>query len=503
MKRFFCGWLLLLMLLPPLRAQDERVKTFLVDPALSAATFGFRIVDIETEKEITSWNGALSITPASVFKLLTTSVVLDLYKPEYRFTTQLAYAGTIDASGTLLGDLCIVGGGDPTLGSRYSSCNKNEFIGRCIAAIKKAGIKKIDGQIISDATIFGTEGVSNRWVWEDMGNYYGAGAYGINYNDNLYEITFQSGNVGTTPRIVKTVPNMNDIKFTNYLKSSTISYDSAFIRGAPYVHERELAGAIPHNREAFTIKGDIPDPALFLAKLLAQKIKATGILITQAPTTQRIRSLEGKKERPVNKELMSFESDPLGQIVHTVNFVSNNQFTEVLLRHIARKVYPDASIQNGADVVRKHLVKKGINTNGLFMYDGSGLSPLDRVSVNILTDLLAKMYKTPDTGGVFFASLPSAGQEATLRNFLQGTSLEGKLRLKSGSISNVQCYAGYTTGTKKYAIAVMVNNYTCSRNEINRKLEKLLLSYADILDSDSGLEKKRVTADNLLITTVR
>lgn len=460
-------------------AQNDALRTFLSDPDLSTATVGFRIVDVETGQEIASYNGALSITPASVFKLLTTSVVLDLYSPEHRFQTELSYSGEID-NGTLKGDLYIIGGGDPTLGSRYSSHDKNEFIDRCIKAIVNAGIRKIEGRIIGDASLFGTEGVSNHWLWEDMGNYYGAGAYGINYNDNLFEIILQSEEIGSTPRIVKTVPPMDDIKFVNYLKATDITYDSAFIRGAPYIYERELAGAIPHHQKAFTIKGDIPDPALFLAKCLTQKIKAAGIDIARVPTTQRLSALQGEQNPVCKQKLLTFPSDRLGDIVKTVNHISNNHYTEVLLRHIALTRSSEASIRNGAELVRQHLREKGIDTKGLFMYDGSGLSPQNRVSVNILTDLLVYMYRNPDSGPTFYTSLPHAGQEATLRNFLRGTALEGKLRLKSGSISNVQCYAGYTTGKKKYAIAVMVNNYTCTRSQLNRKLEKLFLAYVPL-----------------------
>ena len=420
------------------------VETFLRHPALKSASVSIGICNLQTGEYQTDYNSHQSLVPASTLKLITTATALDLYGPDYRFKTKLEYTGTISSDGTLHGDIYIAGTCDPTLGSENSHIPADRFISACVEAIQKAGIKSIQGCIIADGSICDDEGVSPYWTWEDLGNYYAAGVYGVNFADNLYRLTLQSGKAGTTPKIIGTTPDIPHLTFINNLKAKNIRTDSAYIYGAPFQNERTLYGAIPQNRQEFVVKGDIPDPALFAAQTLSKDLSDHSVSVEGTPTTDRIMRLNNERMAQKRQTLLTFESDKLADIIAHINHVSDNFYTEALLRLIALHNYPSASAQKGILTIRKHWQEKGIDIEGLFMYDGCGLSTVNRISARVMNDILRYMANSPGKES-FFQSIPLAGESGTVSSFLKGTKLAGKLRLKSGSIGNVQCYAGSKT----------------------------------------------------------
>ncbi len=149
------------------------------------------------------------------------------------------------------------------------------------------------------------------------------------------------------------------------------------------------------------------------------------------------------------------------------------------MRTIGRKantdIYSDPLIE-GINRTTNFWASKGLNTDGIHIYDGCGLAPSNSINAEILCDILIYMQTKSKYRDAFFASLPKAGLEGTVRNVLKGTRLQGKVFVKSGSIANVQCFAGYyINGDKKYAFSIMVNNYNSPRKDVVRAIESLLL----------------------------
>jgi len=170
---------------------------------------------------------------------------------------------------------------------------------------------------------------------------------------------------------------------------------------------------------------------------------------------------------------------PLSDIICEINVKSNNHFAEHLLRTIGRAqngdIYSDP-LKEGIDFVNTFWESRGISTSSLFMYDGCGLAPQNAVSPAFLCDLLSYMNKKSSYAQMFFNSLPKAGEEGTLQYFMNKTKYAGKIRAKSGSISGVQCYAGYLMdGNKRYVFAVMVNKFTTTGAQIRSAIERFLL----------------------------
>lgn len=456
------------------------VKWLLQAPYMRGASFSLVVKDVQEGRTVYSYDTDRLQSPASVLKTVATATALEILGEDYRYPTTLEYDGILE-NGTLEGNLYIKGSGDPSLGSSHFAPGQNKFLSTWIAALQKAGIKHITGSVISDESIFDTEGVSIKWLREDMGNYYAPGSYGISIFDNMYKLSLQTGAAGTRPVLKGTEPDIPFIRFKNYLKAAPVSSDSAYIIGAPLDDVRYLYGVLPANREAYVLKGDIPDPALYLARYLTDQLQQKGIRVDGSPSCYRIEVEENRWKKGERKEIVTTYSPTLREIASVCNHVSHNLYADALVKTVGLQYKPRrnemiSSFGRGVQVVKEYWEKKGLDVFPLRMNDGSGLAPADKVSAGFMGELLVYMATESAVSDAFIASLPQAGIEGSVRNFLKGSKLQGKAHLKSGGITGVRSYAGYITKDgKTYAVAVFSNNYSCPMSRMTRALEKLLL----------------------------
>lgn len=456
------------------------VKWLLQAPYMRGASFSLVVKDVQEGRTVYCYDTDRLQSPASVLKTVATATALEILGEDYRYPTALEYDGILE-NGTLEGNLYIKGSGDPSLGSSHFAPGQNKFLSTWIAALQKAGIKHITGSVISDESIFDTEGVSIKWLREDMGNYYAPGSYGISIFDNMYKLSLQTGAAGTRPVLKGTEPDIPFIRFKNYLKAAPVSSDSAYIIGAPLDDVRYLYGVLPANREAYVLKGDIPDPALYLARYLTDQLQQKGIRVDGSPSCYRIEVEENRWKKGERKEIVTTYSPTLREIASICNHVSHNLYADALVKTVGLQYKPRrnemiSSFGRGVQVVKEYWEKKGLDVFPLRMNDGSGLAPADKVSAGFMGELLVYMATESAVSDAFIASLPQAGIEGSVRNFLKGSKLQGKAHLKSGGITGVRSYAGYITKDgKTYAVAVFSNNYSCPMSRMTRALEKLLL----------------------------
>lgn len=456
------------------------VKWLLQAPYMRGASFSLVVKDVQEGRTVYSYDTDRLQSPASVLKTVATATALEILGEDYRYPTTLEYDGILE-NGTLEGNLYIKGSGDPSLGSSHFAPGQNKFLSTWIAALQKAGIKHITGSVISDESIFDTEGVSIKWLREDMGNYYAPGSYGISIFDNMYKLSLQTGAAGTRPVLKGTEPDIPFIRFKNYLKAAPVSSDSAYIIGAPLDDVRYLYGVLPANREAYVLKGDIPDPALYLARYLTDQLQQKGIRVDGSPSCYRIEVEENRWKKGERKEIVTTYSPTLREIASICNHVSHNLYADALVKTVGLQYKPRrnemiSSFGRGVQVVKEYWEKKGLDVFPLRMNDGSGLAPADKVSAGFMGELLVYMATESAVSDAFIASLPQAGIEGSVRNFLKGSKLQGKAHLKSGGITGVRSYAGYITKDgKTYAVAVFSNNYSCPMSRMTGALEKLLL----------------------------
>jgi D-alanyl-D-alanine carboxypeptidase/D-alanyl-D-alanine-endopeptidase (penicillin-binding protein 4) len=453
------------------------------DSDLKNAGIGFYAMDINSGELISSYNGDLSLTPASTQKIITTAAALETFGPAFRFSTKLVYVGKFDSTTHVLnGKLIIKGGGDPTLGSKYFDQTAGQgFFNDWFDALNILGVKTITGEVIGDERIYGYEIVPPTWSWEDMGNYFGAGANGLTIMDNMYTLWYNtSDRPGGETMITKIEPLIPGMTFDNKVKADRVYSDKSYIFGAPYTYHRYINGSLPLGKTDYKVKGSMPDPSFYCAYLLKQKLEENGIS-TGLPTTFRISpDLQSVDSLPA-VTLYETWSPQLIEIIKQTNFRSINLFAEHLFTHARLKSVGFMLDKADPNFMEHFWSSKGIDTKGMAIYDGSGLSKYNTVTARQLASILRYMKKQSKYSDAFTESLPIVGKEGTVSGICKGTAAENNMRAKSGSIKAVRAYAGYVTSKSGRAIAfaLIINNYNGSSSETGNKMQALMTALAD------------------------
>lgn len=437
--------------------------------SLENASISIQVIDLKTNKPLASFDEKKCLVPASTQKLFTTAAALHHFEADQKFETKLVAYGPI-REGTLYGDLVILGGGDPSLGSSYHQ-GVNSVLEQLVNATINSGIRSIQGRIIMDDRYFGPYDIPRTWIWEDMGNYYGAGPCGLTINDNKIDVYLHSEEEGSLTEVYRIVPEIPGLKLNNEVRAKATGGDQAYIFGAPFQMSRTICGTIPHNRDEFKIKGSMPDPPVYLGYAFRKKLEEAGVFIKWAPMP--IRELTINEYPNGNQQvLIQLQSLPLSELVRLTNTHSLNLYAEHLLNHLGKSLLDSGTTESGIEALYNVLEEMKLSTEGLYLVDGSGLSRFNALSANHLTELLYTMRKSQE----FRSSLAVAGESGTLKNMLKNSPAKGKLTAKSGYMERVRTYAGYVTTENKQelAFAIMVNNYSCTAGEMKRKIELLL-----------------------------
>lgn len=453
----------------------ELLNPFIKSEPLKHASIAIKAVDILSGKTLIEYNPDLTLIPASTLKLLTTATALEALSPGHTFTTELCYTGYIDNQRTLHGNLVVSGGGDPTLGSQYFTEHHGDVFGKMAETVKKAGINRIEGEITGDASIFGEVTIPDSWIWEDIGNYYGACANGLAVNDNSYLISFSTLDGINQPAVITGIsPEIPGITFNNQVSASGDNRDNAYIYGSYLSDRRIIRGTVPAGRSNFTIKGSVPDPALLAAALLREKLIELNIVVSGGPVSIYSSSTDKKVI------LSKFQSPTLEEIVRITNSKSINLYAETLLLHLSL-LNGNPSVENGCNYILDFWAKKGMPTGGIFLKDGSGLSPVNGITAEQLAYVLRYMKKESVNHDSFIHSLPVSGVSGNLINFGTETVLIENLKAKSGSMDRMLNYGGYFTTTKgrEAAFVVMVNNYEGEQDYVRSLIVKLLTNIVE------------------------
>ncbi|MFD1552764.1 D-alanyl-D-alanine carboxypeptidase/D-alanyl-D-alanine-endopeptidase [Putridiphycobacter roseus] len=447
-------------------------------PGVGQSPFTCYVIDLSNNKIIAKHQESMRIPAASTMKLVTTAAALNILGANYTFKTQLAYSGSLDkATKTLNGDLYIIGGGDPTLGSRYytEDGEESDFLMAWADSIKESGILHINGRVVADGSAYEYQGSPSGWVWGDMGNYYGAGPNGLTIYDNMLKLYFDTKAIGSDAKLTCTIPYLPNFYLGGSIQAAKSSRDNAYVFGAPYSLDWYITGSIPYKREDFMVKAANPDPELTFTHEFNQALQAQGITIKYFPETKRNLLKDSNYQMPALKTIYTHESPSLLSIINLTNLYSVNLFAEHLLCEIAYKRKGIGSTHQGALIAKAYLSSK-FDCSGLIMTDGSGLSRSNAMSAKFLV-LLLKYMKGSNN---YKNSLAVAGKKGTMRSIGRKTAASGRVIGKSGSMSKMKAYAGYVNSTtgKKLAYAMVMNNYNTPTYKVKGYFEKLMVLMA-------------------------
>ena len=428
----------------------KAVSRLVADEQMKHAILGISVLQSDKTEVIFEMNAQIGLVPASCQKIITSATAMELLGPQFRYQTILGYKGSIKG-GILKGDIQLIGGGDPTLGSwRYETTKDEKLLQQWVESIKQKGITKIEGELTCFNGKWDNQTLPGGWIWDDIGNYYGAGSSALNWRENQYDLVLESGKiVGDKVSIVNTKPRLYGINLMSQLISANKgSGDKAYIYLPPTSQNGFISGTIPMDETAFTISGSFPDPSFqLLATLNAQ-------LVLENLKPEQF-SVVTDKEMPVTQTISVINSPSLDSINYWFMKKSINLYGEALLKTMAYEKTGMGSTEKGVELVKKFWKEKGIESSALHIIDGSGLSPQNRVT----TDALVKV-------------LDYSRGRSWFNYYYDALPIYNQMKLKSGTIGGAKSFAGYHTskdGTN-YTVAIIINNYDGSSNELVKKI---------------------------------
>lgn len=430
-------------------------KSFASDSTFKHATISLYVINTTTGENITEVNSEIGVAPASCQKVITASTAFALLGHDYTYKTSLGYTGKI-VNGVLNGNLILKGSGDPSLGSwRYRNASEESVIDDFKKAISRAGIHEITGHVFPDESLWQSEVTPDGWNWQDIGNYYGAGARALNWRENQYDLYLHSGqNIGSPVTIAGTKPSFI---YGLHLKSKVTSAakgsgDHNYIYmplGEEYGYVR---GTTPVDEEHFTISGAMPNAAMQLALTLEAALKNTSV--------EKVAESYPKETDTRNSTIFyTYTSPVLDSIIFHFLRRSINLYGEALIKTLAYKYTKTGVTDSGVTVIHNFWKDKGIQPYAINIVDGSGLSPSNRVTTKALVTVMEYARKQSWFPS-FFDALPAIAG----------------FKMKSGSINGVISYTGFIKGkdNNDYTFSFVVNNFDGSGNDVRKKMWKLL-----------------------------
>ena len=423
------------------------------DGQLKYASSAFYVIDAKTGKVVFDKNSRIGLAPASTQKIITSVTAFELLGKDYRYKTNFYLSERVGSNSIIY----IEPSGDPTLGSwRWEQTKEENVLHRITEAIRKQG-RKISWPIIINAEGWNTESIPDGWIWQDIGNYYGAGADVFNWRENQFDLVLRSGsNVGDTVSIAGTIPTNLNINFeSTALAAPKQTGDNAYIYFQPSSDNYGIVrGTIPVDENKFIISGSMISPGSQFLSSLIDSIKGWYV----KPESLEKVILFKKYEK--NVLLIHSEISPsLDSIIYWFLKKSINLYGEALIKTFAYEKKGIGSTDSGVVVVQNFWKEKGLDKDELGIVDGSGLSPLNRVTTHSQVEIL-KYAKTKDWFPYFRTALPE----------YNGMSM------KSGTIRGVKGFCGYhkAKNGKEYIFSFLVNNYNGSSSSLVNKIYKVL-----------------------------
>ena len=431
------------------------------------ASVGMMIVNTQNRDTLISYQQDRNLTPASLLKLLTTSASLELLGTDYRFKTS-AYIRGEQNKKELIGDLIVVGGGDPSFGSEYFKQDYSEELIKQISNfLTQRGIKKISGNLIVIDDRYHTI-IPGERLWEDIGNYYAAVPHGLTYKDNTFYVGLKSSDlVGSKCKIVDVHPILEGVTFDCQVTALDNNVDNAYIFGVPGLKQWSIRGTIPKSRNNFQIKGALPNPARLFGEQVKHNLLLDGILISGQVVVDQTDQVVDSELIPVTVQ----ESPDLLSIIKIVNQKSNNLFADHLFLEMDLKNGGDGSWSQSSELLS--LFWKDRFNNNMIIYDGSGLSPFNAVSASDLVNALLYINNS-SFSSEFKSTLAVGGESGTLKNMWKLD--KGRVIGKSGSMKGVLNYAGYIESEhgNEYAFSVIINHSTLNFSDLRKEIETLI-----------------------------
>jgi D-alanyl-D-alanine carboxypeptidase/D-alanyl-D-alanine-endopeptidase (penicillin-binding protein 4) len=465
-----------------IKSVKEEIKKLTKDPYLKNASLGIAVFSMKNGKLLFGHNPRKLLVPASNMKLVTTAAAFNLLQPNFTFATHLKYSGKIE-DGVLRGNIYIEGGGDPTLGSERPGIDDHlKTTTKWIVAIKKLGIKKIEGSIIGDSSFYNDYSTGPKLEWEDLGEAYGVAVSALNFHENFAVATLNvPAKIDRYLSVYKIAPPVPDIKLFCDIRTVK-SFKPTWIQvyGAHNSYIRRIDGRIAiKGMKKIKVSFSIPRIPLYTAQFLKQKLEKAGIEVSGK--SNYISPVSTQLDQTDKTLFHTIKSPSLKKIIHWTNYRSLNLYADSLVKIIGKKLGKRGSLKEGSRVIMEYWRKRKIPENQLMMVDGSGLSRINLVSPFALASILYKIKKSKYFQR-FYDSLLVAGKSSSVWILGDHPETKNNMRVKQGYIYKVRSFSGYVKTRKDELLgfSIIVNNYLYGSIKMKTVLYPFLWSLSEL-----------------------
>ena len=467
----------------------EQLKT---TDELKEAVWGISAVKVGGGK-VAEYNPRIRMMPASNVKVFTTGLALNELGSDYRFSTRLAYSGSIE-DGVLKGDLYIIGGGDPTIGARDSvAFALQKTFSEWEKLVRAAGIRSVEGFVVGDGRWLDCEPQNVSWQLEDAANGDGAVMSGLSFGDGLQAFNVTPGTKVGDP--VKVVPAFPDTPWMEWNHTAVTgpsgSGDQLYYACTDLVPVASMTGSLALGTATKRITCNNPFGALTCAFYFYRYLENQGIEVSEGPadidSMGLLRDFDADEEghllaavQDSLKIIGESLSPALKDVVRQTNGQSDNYYAEALLRVLAKEKAGSARFESCQAARQAAFDRLGVSgAERMQFYDGSGLARKNYVTPDFTVRFLTAMTRTQSYKD-FLASLPQAGS-GTLASRLRSApeSVRTRVRMKSGSMNGVRCFSGYILSAdgkpeNTIVFSIMTNNTVVPSSRINFIMDRII-----------------------------
>ncbi len=449
----------------------ERIEALLADKTLQTGFQGLLIQSLKDHTTLYERNADKVFLPASNNKLLTSGAALTLLGPSFFYTTRVVAAVPPDRKGVLHSDLTLVGSGDPVL----SSADLTDLA----HSLKAAGIKRIEGAVTGDDSLFDLQRLGDGWTWDDEPFYYSAQVSALNLNENLVSVRVLPGMKEGDPVRVLVTPTEKYMTIRNLAKTAVAKTKSSILvdrlRGQNILIVTGAVAVDTTEQDAPKVAVTVDDPTQFTLTVFREALAREGIRVGGKRFTTPSSTVT----------LAQHSSVPLSEILKLLNKPSDNLIAECLLKTVGafKKGKGTAGADGtGAQTARDLFKSIGMDVTHLNQSDGSGLSRFNFVSPRDFVQLLTYLHNQ-SSFPVLYESLPIAGVDGSLRNRLKNSAATGNCHAKTGYISRASSLSGYITtkDNEMLVFSILMNNHLSSNAlpvSIQDKIMLLLANYS-------------------------
>jgi D-alanyl-D-alanine carboxypeptidase/D-alanyl-D-alanine-endopeptidase (penicillin-binding protein 4) len=489
---------------------------------LQRAIWAIKIQSLDAGDLLYTLNPDTLVMPASNMKIVTLAVAAERLGWDYRFQTRLETTAPI-ARGALLGDLVVVGGGDPSLNSRNGGEGEAVF-DEFATALREVGVSRIDGRIVGDARAFAGPRWGFGWSWDDFAYGYQAPIGALQFNESTVQVSIRPGRHDGDLATIEIDPAADQLAVVDNVltgpSGSDVDLDLFRFPGRP---ELEVRGTIPLDHEPVTRDAAVQNPTLFFVRAFRDALLARGIEVrgeavdideiepgppassgyqssglsagtTSSDPDSNAASRSGANSplppagRPVGSELRgrdgsqpaartiaSRPSPPLSDIARRLMKASQNLYAETVLRAISLVPGP-ASLEASQRIATDVLTCWGIPPDAYVIADGSGLSRHNLVTASTIVRLLQVMARSPQLADAFEAALPVAGRDGTLSSRMKASRAEGNVKAKTGSLLRVRALSGYlrTADGERLVFSIIANHFSVPSGVVDATVDQAL-----------------------------